>query len=373
MTLLRTAARTLLASYFVTSGVKAVRSPDLLVPAAQPVADKLVPFVKQYAPASVAGVLPEDTKTLVRVNGAVQVLGGLALASGKGRRSGALLLAGSLIPSTIAKYPFWSITAPEEKAQARAHFSKNLSLLGGVLLAAVDTEGKPSLVWRAQKGGQLLAKDTRRATKRLSRTTGLATGVLAKNASGIADSVSDIAGSVGKTTSQFTDNAYAGGAALVGAAVASSRKTKKQAAAQLKAAREAAAQQAAAAQKEAAKRAKAAKKDQAKQNKAADRQAAKQAVLDQKDQAKQAVLDGKAQAKQAALAAREQAKQAVVEQKQQAKQALIDEKQLKKQNLAAEKEQAKRDLAAEKQLVKQNLAAEKQAAKANRHITVGEN
>ena len=50
MTLLRAAARTMLASYFVASGVKALRDPDSLVPAAEPLIDQIVPLVKQYAP-----------------------------------------------------------------------------------------------------------------------------------------------------------------------------------------------------------------------------------------------------------------------------------------------------------------------------------
>ena len=50
MTLLRAASRTMLASYFVASGVKALRDPDSLVPVAEPLADRLVPLVKQYAP-----------------------------------------------------------------------------------------------------------------------------------------------------------------------------------------------------------------------------------------------------------------------------------------------------------------------------------
>src|SRR3954447_2938861 len=123
MTLLRAAYRTMLASYFISSGVKAVRNPAPLAPLAEPVADKLVPFVKKYAPEQVAGFVPEDTETLVRVNGALQIAGGLALATGKGRRLGALLLAGSLIPSTLAKYPFWTQTG-EEKAASRSHFAK---------------------------------------------------------------------------------------------------------------------------------------------------------------------------------------------------------------------------------------------------------
>ena len=113
MTLLRAAYRTMLASYFIASGVKALRDPDSLVPDAEPLTDRVVPLIKEYAPQQVAGYVPEDAKTLVRVNGATQVVGGLALATGKGRRLGALLLAGSLVPSTIAKHPFWSRSDPD--------------------------------------------------------------------------------------------------------------------------------------------------------------------------------------------------------------------------------------------------------------------
>ena len=96
MTLLRAVARTMLASYFVSSGIKAIRDPESLVPAAEPLVDRVVPLVKEYTPEQVASFVPENTVTLVRVNGVAQVLGGAALATGKGRRLGALLLAGSL-------------------------------------------------------------------------------------------------------------------------------------------------------------------------------------------------------------------------------------------------------------------------------------
>jgi uncharacterized membrane protein YphA (DoxX/SURF4 family) len=251
MTLLRAAARTMLASYFIVSGVKAIKDPAPLVPAAEPLADRFVPLVKQYAPEQVANVIPEDAATLVRVNGAAQILGGLALATGKGRRLGALLLATSILPSTVAKHPFWTRTDPDEKALDRAHFLKNVSLLGGVLLASVDTEGKPSLSYRAQKGGESLAKDARKARK------SIATG----------------ASHLGKDTGQLADEALAGGAALVGAVVASSRAARKKAAKELKRAREVAAKQASEARDAAAKAAKQAEREARKQVKLAKKKA----------------------------------------------------------------------------------------------------
>ena len=34
---------------------------------------------------------------------------------------------------------------------------KNLGLLGGLILAAVDTEGRPDLAWRAKQAGHQMA------------------------------------------------------------------------------------------------------------------------------------------------------------------------------------------------------------------------
>jgi len=253
MSLLRAIPRTMLASYFVAAGIKAIRDPESLVPAAEPLVDRVVPLVKEYTPEQVAGYVPENTVTLVRINGIAQVVGGAALATGKGRRLGALLLAGSLIPSTIAKHPFWTVQDPEERAQDRNHFSKNVSLLGGVLLASQDTEGKPSLAWRAQRGGESIAKETRRASKKLSKSTSKAAG----------------------RSSELADAAVAGGAALVGAVAESSRRVRKQAAKQLKEAKALAAKQAEEAQEAAAKAAKKAKKEARKELKVVAKKAKK--------------------------------------------------------------------------------------------------
>jgi uncharacterized membrane protein YphA (DoxX/SURF4 family) len=235
----------MLASYFVASGIKAIRDPESLVPAAEPLADRVVPLVKEYSPEQVAGLVPENTVTLVRLFGVAQVVGGAALATGKGRRLGALLLAGTLVPGTIAKHPFWTVQDPEERAQDRNHFLKNVSLLGGVLLASVDTEGKPSLAWRAQKGGEAIAKETRKASKKVTKSSGI-----------VAGGASDLA-----------EAAVATGTALVAALADSSRKVQKQAGRQLKEAKAVAAKTAEEAQEAAAKAAKQAKKEAKKQAK----------------------------------------------------------------------------------------------------------
>ncbi|HEX5384762.1 MAG TPA: DoxX family protein, partial [Propionibacteriaceae bacterium] len=69
MSLLRAIPRTMLASYFVAAGIRAIRDPESLVPAAEPLVDRVVPLVKEYTPEQVAGYVPENTVTLVRLNG----------------------------------------------------------------------------------------------------------------------------------------------------------------------------------------------------------------------------------------------------------------------------------------------------------------
>lgn len=159
MSVSRLIARPLLAAGFIYGGVTSLRNPDAMVPKATAVADKVLPVAKR------AGVpLPEDTATLVRLNAGAQIVGGLALATGKAPRLGALLLAGSIVPTTIAEHAFWAETDPQSrKAQVR-QFTRNLSMLGGAIIAAGDTDGRPGVAWRARRA----AKDARRETKHLT-------------------------------------------------------------------------------------------------------------------------------------------------------------------------------------------------------------
>lgn len=137
--IVRRLARPLLSSIFLFGGVNALRHPAAHAAAADDVARKVA------APLG----LPEDTELLVRVNGAAMVGGGLLLATGKAPRLASLLLLGSIVPTT-ATHQFWTETDPQAKQTQQVHFFKNLSLIGGLLLAAVDTEGKPGLTYRAK-------------------------------------------------------------------------------------------------------------------------------------------------------------------------------------------------------------------------------
>ncbi|MDX2978233.1 DoxX family protein [Streptomyces microflavus] len=145
MTVLRRVARPLLASMFVSGGYSAVRDPARLVPAAESVTD---PVSTRIAPRT--SLLPEDPERLVRLNGAVQLGAGVLLALGRAPRLASAALAATLVPTTLAAHRFWTIEDPEERATQRIQFLKNASMLGGLLIAAADTHGKPSLAYRTR-------------------------------------------------------------------------------------------------------------------------------------------------------------------------------------------------------------------------------
>lgn len=163
MTVLRMVARPMLASMFVVGGINAVRNPDAMAAKARKVTDRLVPAVQRAAPQA---PVPTDPATLVRLNGAVQVGAAAALATGTAPRLACTLLAGSLVPTTLAGHPYWEESDPQAKTMQKIQFFKNVSMLGGLLIAAADTEGRPGLAWRARHA----VKDARRESRHLART-----------------------------------------------------------------------------------------------------------------------------------------------------------------------------------------------------------
>ncbi|MEP9417563.1 DoxX family membrane protein [Gordonia sp. VNQ95] len=145
--ILRRIARPMLATVFFASGIDAVRKPA----GRAEMAGDFIESSLNALPPNVSATLPSDPATLVRINGAIQVGGAALLATGKFPRVAAIALAGSLVPTTFAGHPFWQETDPAKRAAQRTQFFKNISLTGGLLIAAADTEGKPSLAWRGKR------------------------------------------------------------------------------------------------------------------------------------------------------------------------------------------------------------------------------
>jgi uncharacterized membrane protein YphA (DoxX/SURF4 family) len=157
--LVRRIARPLLATPFIYGGISTLRKPQDRVPGARPVVEKITATADKQLPVQ----LPRDVEQYVKANAAVQVGAGSLLALGRFPRLTSLLLAGSTVPTTLAGHRFWEEQDPKVRFEKIAHFVKNLGMLGGLLLAAVDTEGKPSVGYRARRAASKAADATEKS------------------------------------------------------------------------------------------------------------------------------------------------------------------------------------------------------------------
>jgi len=162
----------MLSAVFISRGVDSLRSPK---PAADATRHTLEGLSK--LPDPVGTNVPSNAEKVARVNAAVQIGGGLLLATGKLPRVASAALAFSVVPGSLGGHAFWNEVEPERKAQERRAFVTDISLIGGLIIAAVDTEGKPSLGWRG-----------RRAARKVSDAVTSALPVGAAAGSSLADS-----------------------------------------------------------------------------------------------------------------------------------------------------------------------------------------
>lgn len=155
MTLVRLIARPMLSTMFIGGGINSLKNVDYLAERSKPVTEKLAPLL-----ATATGGLPVelDAKMLVRLNGVIHVLGGAMLATGRWPRLSSLVLVATLVPTTLGGHRYWEEEDPQMRANQRIHLLKNISMAGGLLLASVDTAGKPSLTWRAKRQASLAKK-----------------------------------------------------------------------------------------------------------------------------------------------------------------------------------------------------------------------
>ncbi|MDT5234775.1 MAG: hypothetical protein QOF47_762 [Mycobacterium sp.] len=144
--LIRRIARPMLSAVFISRGVDALRSPKPAADAARPTLEGL-----SKLPDPVGTNVPSNAETVARVNAAVQIGGGLLLATGKLPRLASAALALTVVPGSLGGHTFWNETDPQRKTDERRAFVTDVSLIGGLIIAAVDTEGKPSLGWRGRR------------------------------------------------------------------------------------------------------------------------------------------------------------------------------------------------------------------------------
>jgi putative oxidoreductase len=161
----------MMASMFVVGGINALKNTDAMAMKAKKVTDRVVPLVQRAMPTT---PVPSDPATLVRINALTQIGAAAALATGRAPRLSSAVLAATLVPTTVAGHAFWELGDPEARTAQKVQFFKNVSMFGGLLIAAVDTEGKPGLPWRTRHAVQTARKESRRLARTARREAKLA-------------------------------------------------------------------------------------------------------------------------------------------------------------------------------------------------------
>lgn len=148
--LTRRLARPLLAGWFVAEGVDAVRRPGPHVERTRDAWRRLAARTSLPEPPST-----DTLRLLARVHGGAMATAGVLLALGKAPRASACTLAVLTVPVALMDAPVKQGKATPATLAAGSDrgvrtFLRDLSLLGGALIAGLDTQGAPSLRWRVQ-------------------------------------------------------------------------------------------------------------------------------------------------------------------------------------------------------------------------------
>jgi uncharacterized membrane protein YphA (DoxX/SURF4 family) len=138
---IRGLARTLIAGTFVAGGLAAWRRSATLAADAEGVIEPVERALDGAA----------STEQLVKANAAVQVAAGGLFAIGVAPRVMAIVLGASLVPTTLASHRFWDTDHAEERRAEQLRFVKNAAVLGGLVFAALDTGGRPSVFWSGRR------------------------------------------------------------------------------------------------------------------------------------------------------------------------------------------------------------------------------
>lgn len=151
MDLLRTLARPLLAAPLVIDGVDACLRPG-------PHVEKIEAVSPLLERAGLPPLMDSDARLLTRASGAVTVLAGCALATGRAPRTAAAALAAMSLPLAVVNHPVWLASDRSERAASARGLVQALSLSAGLALAAMDRQGAPSRAWRRAERARLVGQ-----------------------------------------------------------------------------------------------------------------------------------------------------------------------------------------------------------------------
>ncbi|OBG81948.1 DoxX subfamily protein [Mycobacterium sp. NS-7484] len=158
----------MLSATFIARGVDTLRDPADATESARGTISTL-----SALPGPVGAGMPTNAATVARVNAAVQVAGGVLLALGRAPRLTAAALAVTMIPGSLGSQAFLKETDPQRAASKRREFLTDVSLLGGLIIAAADTAGKPSLGWRGRRAARQVSASVAAAVPGLAAGSSL--------------------------------------------------------------------------------------------------------------------------------------------------------------------------------------------------------
>ncbi|MER0090481.1 MULTISPECIES: DoxX family protein [unclassified Corynebacterium] len=157
--MIRKFARPMLASVFVWEGVDDLRNASEHTKETE----GFLKTLRKFVPSGYKNLIPNDPELATRALGGAKIGAGTTLALGKAPRTSAAVLAAATLPNLVGKNNFWAADNKKDKEDRRNGFITNTALLGALFITTQDTEGKPSLRWRAQKAGERTNKKIQQA------------------------------------------------------------------------------------------------------------------------------------------------------------------------------------------------------------------
>lgn len=156
----RALARPLLASWFVYGGVRDVLTPQ---EGAKRVESVVEPLLKEV------GLEDVSVEDVVRVNGIVTATAATVLAFSRAPRTAGVVLTGLAGAAVAVNAPFWRLPEGPLRDEVREQFMKNLSLLGGVMLAATAGHSAGHVKRKKARKAKAKAKVAEKKTKAKQR------------------------------------------------------------------------------------------------------------------------------------------------------------------------------------------------------------
>lgn len=164
--MIRKIARPMLASAYIVEGAGTFIDHEAHVESTEAFLNR----VRSVLPRKYAKKVPKDSSLVSSALGGAKMGAGCMLVLGKMPRTSAAVLAATTIPTLFGEYAFWETQDEAEQRALRTNFLSHLALLGGAIIAAADTSGKPGISWRVSHAADQLGNRVQEALPTKSET-----------------------------------------------------------------------------------------------------------------------------------------------------------------------------------------------------------